>query len=266
MRRGASGARLALVSRGACGVFRCETVPDRGHGHVGNLHGERARHPVMVRRPGWGRSRVPGAHATGYKKTPSSPSTGDERCWPVVPPLFAAFLRYATFAARRDDVAGHCGVAHRAMHRPCNGSRLSRNPGYPSPPTAHVTCGSGRSSRVLFAGIPDPASQLSRFSASTLPGTRPCRRQCDLGCCCAQYVSVWGNVKRRLPRRGKPALTRQRRGSARALRRDPAVLLDDRVDLLRQDGVTGQGILVCQDSLLDRLAQQHRLGNAERLV
>jgi hypothetical protein len=43
----------------------------------------------------------------------------DERCWPVVPPLFAAVSRHATFAARR------ARVHSLAMHRLCNGSRFS---------------------------------------------------------------------------------------------------------------------------------------------
>lgn len=62
-----------------------------------------------------------------------------------------------------------------AMQWPCNGSRRFRRT-VPSPPTASGE-GSGRSSRVFFAGIPEPASQQPRFSVSTLPGTRPCHRQ-----------------------------------------------------------------------------------------
>lgn len=66
-----------------------------------------------------------------------------------------------------------------AMHRLDNGSHLLRNG---APVAAYFTpirssTGSGRGSRVLFAGDPDPASQHTRFSFSFLPGTCPCHRR-----------------------------------------------------------------------------------------
>jgi hypothetical protein len=57
----------------------------------------------------------------------------------------------------------------------CSGSE------HPSPPTSRPVADpppvSGRGSRGFFAGVPDPASQRPRFSASFPPGTRPCHRQ-----------------------------------------------------------------------------------------
>jgi hypothetical protein len=107
------------------------------------------------------------------------PLAEDERCWPVVPPLFAAVSRHAAFAARR--------ASHSRCIDPVTGVAFPvrpSKPGCPSPPTGtdRVIDRSGRGSRVFFAGIPDPASQLPRFSASTLPGTRPCHRHWLFGC------------------------------------------------------------------------------------
>lgn len=75
-----------------------------------------------------------------------------------------------------------------AMHRRDNGRRLLRSgapvaayftAGEASPPGGEVAPPpvSGRGSRGFFAGVPDPASQQPRFSASFAPGTRPCHRQ-----------------------------------------------------------------------------------------
>ena len=110
--------------------------------------------------------------------TAAPSSTGDERCaargtTPVRRDLTARDLGCTATAAGNP----HAG----AIHRRVNGRRLLR---IGAPVAAYFTAGranpppvSGRGSRGFFAGVPDPASQQPRFSASFAPGTRPCHRQ-----------------------------------------------------------------------------------------
>jgi hypothetical protein len=91
------------------------------------------------------------------RKNTVIPSTGDERCWPVVPPLFATPSRCAAFAARRDDCPGRC--EERRIARcigPVTGAVFPGAPGYPSPPTARrsVVRGAARGSCSLAFLIP----------------------------------------------------------------------------------------------------------------
>lgn len=69
-----------------------------------DLHSERARPPC-----GRGASVGMRSPCRSARKNTVIPSTGDERCWPVVPPLFAGTSRSAALAARRDGIDGRCG-------------------------------------------------------------------------------------------------------------------------------------------------------------
>jgi len=147
----------------------------------------RRRTPIPIPNSAWDERpvgddllRAAGGKLPEHAKTPPSPLTGDERCGPVVPPLFAAALRPAT--SLHGDALG-AGMWWSTAGAQCIGPVTGAcSPELRGPVAAYCTeiftiRGSGRCSRVLFAGIPDPASQQSRFSASTLPGTRPCRRK-----------------------------------------------------------------------------------------
>lgn len=163
----------------------------RGDRRVGETDGERehgagtsGKHPAPSRKRD-GPSVASGmairgperGRAPDTQKHRHPPLTGDERCWPVVPPLFAATLRPATSLHGNTLGAGMWWST--ADVRYIGSVTGASFPEIREPVAAYCTeliRGSGRCSRVLFAGIPDPASQQSRFSASTLPGSRPCRR------------------------------------------------------------------------------------------
>ena len=126
--------------------------------------------------------------------------TGDERCWARGTTPVCRDLAVGDLNARRAawNPPAWWPAGYRAMHRLCNGSLSPGRTGCPSPPTWPGGRW-GRCSRVFFPGDPDPASQHPRFSASLLPGTRPCRRKWFF-CCCLHHIGTPQPLSRGLTR------------------------------------------------------------------
>ncbi len=106
------------------------------------------------------------AHAARHEKT-AVPGQGTSGVRLVVQPHLAAASRTAASprTARRS-----------AMRRLGNGSRFALLGARRRLLGRLCSARSERSSEVLFAGVPGPASQLSRFSGPLPPGTRPRHR------------------------------------------------------------------------------------------